>query len=148
MKRNTIRINDDNTVTVTKAFEKNARIYGTPEYKLWREFKAENSDFVMVTKTIKKNPNKKTTLNLKYENMEAFIDEQENAKTLKAEFEKVKKMSKVQKSPYKYVLDWFEKKFKGYESYDTFCKNVEEQRKAEKNETEENEPNLTVVNGN
>ena len=80
--------------------------------------------------------------------MEAFIDEQENAKTLKAEFEKVKKMSKVQKSPYKYVLDWFEKKFKGYESYDTFCKNVEEQRKAEKNETEENEPNLTVVNGN
>ncbi len=146
MNRNTLRINDDNTVTVTKAFEKKARIYGTPEYKIWREFKAENPDFVMVTKTIKKNPDKKTTKNLTYENMGTFIDEQENAKTLKSEFEKVKKMSKVQKSPYSYVLDWFEGKFKGYESYDVFFKNIEEQKEAKKKETEDNEPNLTVVN--
>ena len=126
MTKNTIKIMDNNMAQVSKAFEKKARIYGTPEYRQWREFLVENPGFTMTTKTIKKNPNKKTSLNLKYENMETFINEQENKEILKAEFEKVKRMSKVQKSPYNYVLDWFEKKFKGYESYETFIKNVEE----------------------
>lgn len=136
MKKNTIKMISENEAQVSKAFEKKARIYGTPEYRQWREFLAENPGFTMTTKTIKKNPNKKTTLNLKYENMETFIDEQENKDILKAEFEKVKRMSKVQKNPYKYVLDWFEKKFEGYESFETFIKNVEKQR-AEKKKTAE-----------
>ena len=136
MSNNSIKIMENNKAQVTKAFAKKARIYGTPEYRQWREFIAENPDFVMVTKTIKKNPDKKTTKNLKYENMETFIDEQENAEILKAEFEKVKKMSKVQKSPYDYVLEWFKNKFKNYESYDAFCKSVEEQKEAKKNEAE------------
>ncbi len=141
MNNNVIRMVNDNKAQVSKTFMKNSKIYGTPEYKLMREFKAENPNCEVVVKTIKKNPNKKTTLNLKYENMETFIDEQENNEILKAEFEKVKRMSKVQKSPYNYVLDWFKKKFKGYESYETFIKNVEEQREVKKKTAEITELN-------
>lgn len=148
MTNNTIRFISENKAQVSKTFMKNSKIYGTPEYRLMREFKAENPNCEVVVKTIKKNPNKKTNKNLTYENMEIFINEQENAEILKSEFEKVKKMSKVQKSPYDYVLEWFKNKFKNYKSYETFFKNTEEQKKAEENESKVNEPNLTVVNGN
>ena len=46
---------DDTHVLVTKQFAKNARIFGTPEYKLWKEIRQDCEDAVMVTKTIKKN---------------------------------------------------------------------------------------------
>lgn len=61
---------------VTKSFEKNARVFGTEEYKLWREFKKDYPLAKMTTKRIKKNPNKKTNKNLTYKNMETFINEQ------------------------------------------------------------------------
>ena len=48
---------------VTKSFEKNSRVFGTEEYKLWREFKKDYPNAVMTTKRIKKNPNKKTNKN-------------------------------------------------------------------------------------
>ena len=35
-----IRYIDDTTAQVTKAFEKKACIFGTEEFKLWREYKA------------------------------------------------------------------------------------------------------------
>ena len=87
--KNTIRYIDDNTAIVTKAFQKKASIYGTDEFKLWREYKAQFPDAVMTTKEIKKNPNKKTsTKNMTYENMALFIKEQDNAVALMAEFKR------------------------------------------------------------
>ena len=84
--KNTIRYIDDNTAIVTKAFQKKASIYGTDEFKLWREYKAQFPDAVMTTKEIKKNPNKKTsTKNMTYENMALFIKEQDNAVALMAD---------------------------------------------------------------
>lgn len=126
MIKNTIKVNDNNTVTVTKAFAKNARIYGTPEYKIWREIKLENPDFVMVTKSIKKNPDKKTNRNLTYENMRIFINEQKDAKELIIEFERQIRLSKVQTSPYCAVLAWFKKTFENYDSYKAFLKALKE----------------------
>ena len=35
MKKNAPRFVDDTHVLVTKEFAKNARIFGTPEYKMW-----------------------------------------------------------------------------------------------------------------
>ena len=72
-KTNAVKILDNGNALVTKAFAKQARIFGTPEYKMWREIKAELPDAQMVTKKIKKNPNKKTNRNMTYENMELFI---------------------------------------------------------------------------
>ena len=67
-KKSSIRYIDDNTALVTKAFQKNASIFGTDEFKLWREYKAMFPDAKMTTKTIKKNPNKlNITKNMTYE---------------------------------------------------------------------------------
>ena len=44
----------ENRVQVTREFAKNAMIFGTPEYKLWREIKADCPDAQMELKTIKK----------------------------------------------------------------------------------------------
>lgn len=118
--QNTIKIINENTAQVTKTFEKRAKIYGTEEYKLWRKFLSENPNFTIVTKKIKKNSDKETNKNLTYKNMVIYIKEQENADELLKEFEKQKRLSKVQKSPYKYVLEWFKQTFENYDSYQDF----------------------------
>lgn len=108
MKKNTIIILDATHAQVTKAFEKQARIFGTPEYREWRAFLAENPGTEMVTKTIKKAKDKKNDAkNRTYEKMAEYISLQENADELMKEFEAQKKLSIVQKSPYRFVLNWF-----------------------------------------
>lgn len=108
MKKNTIIILDATHAQVTKSFEKQARIFGTPEYREWRAFLAENPGTEMVTKIIKKAKDKKNDAkNRTYDKMAEYISQQENAKELMKEFEAQKKLSVVQKSPYHFVLNWF-----------------------------------------
>lgn len=106
---------------VTKAFMKNANIFGSTEYELWEQFIAKYPTAEMRTKSIKKNPDKKTTKNRTYDNMEKYIKTfYGNESKYLAQFEKVKAASAIQKNPYKYVLDWFNKTFEGYETHDIF----------------------------
>lgn len=133
MKKNVIRYLNDEEAQVTKAFMKNAAIFGTDEFQKWREYKAIYPKAQMVTKKIKKNPDQKNRRNMTFENMKGFIKTQPNAKALEEEFETVKKRSKIQKSPYQYVLDWFEKKFDGYDELDTFMEEKEVERAAAEN---------------
>jgi hypothetical protein len=120
------RFINDTQVQVTKEFAKNARIFGTAEYKLWKDIRLDCPNAEMVTKTIKRNPNKKVdTRNMTYTNMKAFINEQENAAELLAELEKQIKMSKIQANPYRCVLAWFLIKFENYDSYKTYFVEVE-----------------------
>ena len=129
--KNVIKMIDEKTAQVTKAFQKKACIYGTEEFKLWREYKAEFPEAVMVTKDIKKNPLKKTSSkNMTYKNMAMFIRELDNAEEVMAEFESIYNKSKVQANPYRYVLAWFMEKFEDHNSYmDFFAKLAEEQKK-------------------
>ena len=140
MKKNEIIYVNDTTAMVTKAFEKKACIFGTEEFKLWREYKKEFPKAKMTTKTIKKNPNKRTsTKNMTYDNMEIFISQQDNAVTLLAEFRKQQALSKVQNDPYRLVLAWFMKKFENYdEDYKAFL-----EAQAKKNEKKQNLPTAT-----
>ena len=132
MKKNAPRFVDATHVLVTKEFAKNARIFGTPEYKMWKEIRLDCPDAEMVTKTIKKNPNKKTsTKNMKYENMAIYIREQKDADILMAEFKKQIALSKVQTNPYRCVLAWFKKTFENYDSYKAFFE-AEAQKEAQK----------------
>ena len=132
MKKNAPRFVDDTHVLVTKEFAKNTRIYGTPEYKVWKEIKADCPAAEMVTKTIKKNPDKKTsTKNMTYENMAIYIREQDNAATLMVEFKKQIALSKVQTNPYRCVLAWFKKSFENYDDYKAFFE-AEAQKEAQK----------------
>lgn len=115
------RFISDNEVQVTKEFAKNARIFGTPEYKMWKEIKQDCTNAVMVPKTIKKNTNKQTsTKNMTYENMAMFISVQAESKTLMIEFKKQVALSKVQTNPYRCVLAWFKQTFSDYDGYKKF----------------------------
>ena len=129
MKKSIVYMSDDQAM-VTKAFMKQAAIFGTEEFKLWREYKKEFPKAQMVTKSIKKNPNQKNRRNMTFENLEAYIATQPDAKALKKEFETIKQRSQIQKSPYQYVLSWFEAKFEGYNDLKQFMAEKETERKA------------------
>ena len=122
---------NDTTAQVTKAFQKNACIFGTEEFKLWREYLTYFPNAKMQTKSIKKNPDKKTRRNLTFANMVEYMKTQENSEDLLAEFETIKSRSKIQASPYQYVLSWFEAKFEGYNDLKQFMAQKEEQRSGE-----------------
>lgn len=130
-RKNAIRYINDTEVQVTKAFIQRATIFGTEEFNLWREYKVVFPKAQMTTKTIKKSDKQKKRRNKTYDNMKAFINSLavEEAKKAMAEFETVKKRSKVQTSPYQYVLDWFENRFKGYDTLDGFMSQKEAERK-------------------
>ena len=121
MKKSAPKFVDDTHVQVTKEFAKNARIFGTAEYKLWKEIKADCPAAEMVLKSIKKTTNKKNdTKNMTYERMAIYIREQDDAAILMVEFKKQIAISKVQTNPYRSVLAWFIQKFEGYDSYKSF----------------------------
>ena len=120
MKKNTIIILDATHAQVTKAFEKQARIFGTPEYREWRAFLAENPGTEMVTKTIKKNASKRTYKNLTYANMERFLTMQPTSKELIKGFNDQKAIAAIQQNPYRAVLAWFLSKFPKYDEYKEF----------------------------
>ena len=88
MKKNAIIYIDDTHAQVTKAFEKQARIFGTPEYREWRAYRQDFPNAQMVSKTIKKAKNKRNDAkNRTYEKMAEYIRLQENADELMKEFE-------------------------------------------------------------
>ena len=121
---------NDTTAQVTKAFQKNAVIFGTDEFKLWREYLTYFPNAKMTTKSIKKNTNKKTRRNLTFANMVEYMKTQENSEDLLAEFETMKSRSKIQASPYQYVLSWFEGKFEGFNDLEQFKAKKEAERSA------------------
>ena len=132
-----IKYVSDTEAQVTKAFEKKACIFGTDEFQEWRAYKAIFPKAQMITKTIKKSETQKKRRNRTYENMEAYIDtlvDEAVRKAVKAEFEATKKRSKIQTSPYQYVLDWFEATFKDYDNLEAFMNQKEEERKAKEAE--------------
>ena len=134
MKKNAPKFVDDTHVQVTKEFAKNARIFGTPEYKLWREIRKDCPEAEMVLKSIKKNPNKKNdTKNMTYERMAIYIREQDNAETLMVEFKKQISLSKVQSNPYRCVLAWFIQQFENYDDYKNFFAEEAKKKAQEKN---------------
>jgi len=120
-RKNAPKFVDDTHVQVTREFAKNARIFGTPEYKMWREIRQDCPEAEMVLKNIKKNPNKQNdTKNMTYERMAIYIREQDDAATLMVEFKKQIALSKVQTNPYRSVLAWFKQTFQKYDDYKIF----------------------------
>ncbi len=123
---------NETTAQVTKDFAKKSHVFGTEEFKLWREYLTYYPKATMVTKEIKKNPNKTVdNKNMTYENMAAFIREQEDAAVVMIEFKKQIQLSKVKNSPYRAVLAWFMKRYEeqinDYTEY--FAELAEEKKK-------------------
>lgn len=133
------RNNGNIKVYVCKAFYKNAKFYGTSEYKLWQELLNEHPNAELVVKKRQKTEKMiaASCKNMTYENMTAYIKTQKNSKTMLEEFETVKERSKIQNNPYKYVCDWFSKTYPNYKEHETFKDN---------DETSANTPELKAVN--
>ena len=133
---------------VSKAFLKRADIFGTDEYAEVQKFYEMHPTATIKAKKISSNPNKKTNKNLTYKKMEMFIEtiacDDKEVKKLIGEMNKIKKVSQIQKNPYKYVLDWFKATYPDYASYDIF-KNKDDD-KAENIESENKVVELNVVN--
>ena len=110
---------------VTKAFQKQAYIFGTEAFKLWREYLVIFPNAKMITKSIKKNPDRKTNRNLTYKNMKKFLRTLPDSETLLQEFETIKTRSCVKINPYRFTLEWFEEKVGHYDSYASFITNID-----------------------
>ena len=143
MKKNAIITINDKEAQVTKAFAKQARIFGTPEYREWKEFLNENPGFKMVTKTIKKNANKRTYKNLTYANMERFLKSQDNGEELLKKFNTAKEAAAIQQNPYRAVLAWFLQAFPDYDNYKAFF--TGEDMESEETFTEKASANVTIM---
>ncbi len=139
MKRNAIITIDETTAQVTKAFQRQARIFGSDEYKMWKAYREDFPGAKMVTKTIKRNANKRTYRNLTYVNMGRYITV--NSPELLEEFENTKAAARAQENPYRAVLAWFLEKFPNYDDYKKFF----EDKTAESSAAEGDETNNRVI---
>ena len=94
------------TLTISDSFANRASRVGSPEYNLILKLRKDYPELTIVKK--EKKEGRKT---LCYAKMEEFIGMHRNADELKKAFERVKKLSRVQPMPYRFVKAWFDEKF-------------------------------------
>ena len=99
----------NNTLTVSEKFLKAAGKYNSAEYNVVKQLRADNPNMQIV---VEKKQQKSANKNLTFKQMEEFSMVVDADK--KTQFEMVKKISKVQSSPYHYVKTWFEHQFPHY----------------------------------
>ena len=107
MKNRQIILTKDKNGLVTKAFTKQVRIFGTPEYRMWQDFLKDFPNAKMVVKKAKRKSTQNGFTNLTYENMIEHISGLENADELLIEFNKIKAIAKFKGNPHYYVKKWF-----------------------------------------
>ena len=104
-----------NTIIMNYKFEAAASQYGTPEYNILKGIRADFPGMAEVVMSGREQKSPRPNTRLTYENMEKFIEVQEDSETLLEVFETVKAASQASKSPYKYVCDWFKAQFPDYQ---------------------------------
>ena len=114
----------NNVIYMNFKFAKKAQDYGSPEYVLLQNLKA---DFPMMATVVKAGRKVDTTnikKRLKYEHMAKHISAYSNADELLERFELAKTLSQPLASPYKYVCDWFNEQFPDYRNPVKSMKNI------------------------
>ena len=105
-----------NTVIMNYKFAAAAAEYGTKEYNILKGIRADFPGMAEVVMSGREQKSPRPNTRLTYENMEKFIEVQEDSEALLEVFETVKAASKASKSPYKYVSDWFKAQFPDYKN--------------------------------
>ena len=105
----------NNTLTISASFAKKASKVGTLEYNVILKLRRDFPNLTIVQE--EKKEGKK---GLTYVQMEAFIALHRNKDELGKLFNNVRKLSRVQPMPYKYVKTWFDNKFPYYSEQPTF----------------------------
>ena len=112
----------NNEIIASKTFFNKAQNFGTREYEILKQVRQDYPNAQIRVKQIKKNPDKESYRNLTYKNMEIFfkgLNEHEKAVAL-AEYEIAKTRSKIQRSPYKFMVKWFTTRFPEYKDSTVF----------------------------
>lgn len=105
----------NNTLTISASFAKKASKVGSLEYNIVVKLRRDFPNL-----TIQQEAKKDGKKSITFAQMEAFIDLHRNAEELKKLFNNVRKLSRVQPMPYKYVKEWFENRFPYYSDQPTF----------------------------
>lgn len=107
-----------NTLTMTAAFAKKASQLNTSEYNIVRQLRNDNPG-MKIEKSAAKAPANRP-LNITFAKMEEFIKQCRDSKDRLEAFKKVKSLSKIQASPYKYVKTWFLNNYANYSEQPEF----------------------------
>lgn len=133
----------NNTLTVTASFLKKAGILNSPEYKTIMQFKANHQDLKIEKAPAIKREQKH---HVKLAQMVQFIKTMDRVNKTKVydQYLTVKEMSRIQRSPYKYMEDWFRKTYPNFEKVVSF----DEKGQMIFTDREENQTKnaLTVIN--
>ena len=109
----------NNTLTVTASFLKKAGILNSPEYKTIMQFKANHPGL-----EIKKAdaPKREQRHHVKMAQMVQFIKTMDrlNRTNVYDQYLTIKELSRIQRSPYKYVEDWFRTTYPNFEKVASF----------------------------
>ncbi len=111
---NNVKFNKNFTIaTVSKEFKENMYQYGTEAHKLMMEIRQiyPNITFRVASNRVSSNAKltyarMKVHLEAKVEAAASAEEKDAIAKLIK-EFDKIQKLSKIQRNPYRYVLNWF-----------------------------------------
>jgi len=108
----------NNTLTASAAFLKKASQLNTPEYMIVKQLRADNPSMTIVKAEKRSNENR--PVNITFKKMEEFIGLCADSEERKKAFAKVKALSKIQASPYKYVKTWFLENYANYSEQPEF----------------------------
>ena len=102
-----------NAIYLNFKFAKKAQDYGSPEYQLLQNLKADFPMMKVIIKSGRKVDKAVYNKRLSYKNIEEHIKAYGNSELLER-FELAIQLSKPLASPYKYVCDWFNAQFPDY----------------------------------
>ena len=105
-----------NTLTVSAAFLKNAANLHSKEYEIIRTLRADRGEITIVTEERRKSASRAMT----FKQMEMHIKQCRDANKRLATFDRVKALSKIQRSPYNYVKTWFMDNYANYSEQPVF----------------------------
>lgn len=105
-----------NTLTVSAVFLKNAANLHSKEYEIIRTLRADHGEITIVTEERRKSASRVMT----FKQMEMHIKQCRDSEKRLAAFDRVKALSKIQRSPYNYVKTWFMDNYANYSEQPVF----------------------------
>ena len=106
------------TLTISKTFERNAAIYQSTEQKMMKKYMEAYGDALIIRYYKPRNIHQGLT----FEQMENYIGYTRETEENLKRFQDVKELSKSQKSPYKYIKDWFLQEYEDATTLTLYCK--------------------------
>ena len=101
---------------MSAAFLKNAANLHSKEYEIIRTLRADHGEITIVTEERRKSASRAMT----FKQMEMHIKQCRDSKKRLAAFDRVKALSKIQRSPYNYVKTWFMDNYANYSEQPVF----------------------------